>query len=297
MIELRTLRNLVTVADVGTVAGAAEQMHIGQPALSRQISQAERTLGFAVFERTPRGMVLTPAGRPFIKHARELLHHARNLEDLARRIAGGESVSLQIAAPVVTITDVLAPFIAAGEHVRDVDLDLIPANGSLPYRLLGTEADIAISSSSPTADLEWRVLAEIPMTAQVPQGHRFVGRESITLAELAEERLLLRQEGHQIRMVTDRAFAREGLDLRGYRECEIPSLAQALAAKGQGVAVLSEAPTFNLTALRLESTSGPIVVPIYAAWRPNHFARDTIVEILDEIASYYSEFWNKQFGT
>lgn len=295
MIELRILHNIIAVTEMGTVAGAAAHLHMGQPALSRQIAQVERSLGFALFERTPRGMTLTPTGRPFIQGAKELIHLAKSFEDLGRRIKGGETTSLKISALTVTITDVLAPLIASGRCSSKVDLDLIPAIDTLPYHLLSTDTDLAISSSAPTADLEWKVIAEIPLSAQFPPEHHFADQDRVTTEELAGENLLLRQQGHQIRILLDLIFAREGAELKGFRECSVHRHAQALAARGQGVAVLTEAPSFNLIALPIYSNSGPVGVPIHAAWRADHFARDMILEVLDDISLFYEEYWNRQF--
>ncbi len=73
-LELRHLRYFVAVAEEGSISVAArDRLHTAQPSLSRQIRELEDELGVQLFERRPRGLVLTQAGSRFLTHCRDIL--------------------------------------------------------------------------------------------------------------------------------------------------------------------------------------------------------------------------------
>lgn len=77
--SLVQLESFVAVAEEGHVGRAARRLHMTQPPLTRRIQSLEDELGVALFERTPRGMQLRPAGRALLLHAREILARVRAL--------------------------------------------------------------------------------------------------------------------------------------------------------------------------------------------------------------------------
>ena len=72
-VSLTHIQSFVAVAEEGHVGRAARRLHLTQPPLSRHILALEDELGAPLFERTPRGMRLLPAGEAFLQHARRIL--------------------------------------------------------------------------------------------------------------------------------------------------------------------------------------------------------------------------------
>jgi DNA-binding transcriptional LysR family regulator len=82
-VELSQLQAFATIAALGHLTRAAEQLHISQPALSGRIRSLEDELGVALFDRTPAGMTLTSAGRELLPLAERALDAARELRTRA----------------------------------------------------------------------------------------------------------------------------------------------------------------------------------------------------------------------
>lgn len=73
MIEIHLLEQLVAFADCGTLSGAAEKLHISQPALSRSMQRLEEELGVTLFERQRSRLTLNDMGELAVRYARNLL--------------------------------------------------------------------------------------------------------------------------------------------------------------------------------------------------------------------------------
>ena len=89
--SLLQIEYAVAVAQTRNVGRAAQLLHIAQPAVSRQIIALEAELGQPLFERTPRGMKLLPAGEVFLTHARELLRRVAETRDAVRAFPTGRT--------------------------------------------------------------------------------------------------------------------------------------------------------------------------------------------------------------
>ena len=84
--ELRHLRYFVAVGEEQHYRRAAERLRVAQPALSRQIQELEEEIGFKLFERLPRGVKISEAGRLFLKDARQILEQVGEAGDSIQRI-------------------------------------------------------------------------------------------------------------------------------------------------------------------------------------------------------------------
>ncbi|NRO94868.1 LysR family transcriptional regulator [Paraburkholderia sp. NMBU_R16] len=128
--KLRHLRYFIAVAELLSVRAASEQLHVTQPAISRQIQDLEEAIGAVLFERTPRGLVLTAAGEAYLGEAREILARVDAANRLAREIASGLQGHLRVgfvenAAWGGIVSRALREFEQAVPHVR---LELLPMN-------------------------------------------------------------------------------------------------------------------------------------------------------------------------
>src|ERR1700687_2940279 len=94
--ELRPLRYFVVVGEEQHYGRAAERLGIAQPALSRQIQDLEKELGFTLFGRLPSGVKLSAAGKLFLRDARRILQDVDEAKLRAERVATGKAGTLRI---------------------------------------------------------------------------------------------------------------------------------------------------------------------------------------------------------
>jgi DNA-binding transcriptional LysR family regulator len=112
--KLNHLRDVAAVAERGSLRAAARHLGVAQPAITRSIREIERELGVALFERRPRGVVLTPMGELFLGRATTVLgelRRAREEIDQAKGAATGEvTVALSAAAQISLLPNALPAF-------------------------------------------------------------------------------------------------------------------------------------------------------------------------------------------
>ena len=127
--ELRHLRYFVAVGEEQHYGRAARRLRVAQPALSRQIQDLEKELGFKLFERLPRGVKLSTAGRLFLEDARRILQDLSEAAVRADRVARGQSGTLRIGFAENASWRGVVPdsFRRFREQQPDAELQLQPA--------------------------------------------------------------------------------------------------------------------------------------------------------------------------
>jgi DNA-binding transcriptional LysR family regulator len=290
--ELRTLGYFVAVVDAGSVSGAAETVHVTQPAISRQLRQLEHDLGVDLFVRSSGRLRLSAAGREFLPHARDVLRRAEGARDAARSSAAGRLERLTIAAPTTTLTDVIAPFLATlGQD--DPMPTVFESDPREAYAALRHGADLAIVTEPPARSLAVAALASLPVWAYVRADHPWSGQDVVALDELAAETVLALAPSFKPRQILDVALSRAGLSPERVIDCSNPQVAQALAAAGRGVAVVSDDPRFDLVPVQIEGRDGRLRIELFAAWEPGHHAAGT----LSDLAGRLRTFCVERYGT
>lgn len=273
--DLRLLRYFVAVVDTGSVTAAARRVRVAQPSLSRQVRGLEHQLGLALFDRVDGRLTLSSAGRQFLPVARDLLARADLATRAAAAIRDGALTDVTISCPATTLTDVLAPFLATW-----TDADPMPRVWEkLPaeiYPSLAAGADLAVGTAPPPASLASLPLASLPVWAYVRPDHPWASRGAVRLAELADQPLLVLRPDQHSRQALDAAVLGAGVGLDDTTEFATAEVAQAVAAAGRGVAIVSDDPRFGLVPLRVRRERTHLVIRLHAAWLPDHHAAATL---------------------
>lgn len=189
--ELRQLRQFVTVAETLSFRRAAERLCMAQPPLSVAIRKLEEELGVTLFERSSLGVQLTVAGHAACEVARKCLRNAEELASAARSAAHGESGRLRIGF-VGSVTFGLMPrFVRAfSERYPNVKLELSEATNAEAVRAVdGGTLDIAfvrVPTMRPPAVKFQHIESDVFCIA-LPAGHPLASRKSLRLMDLAGE--------------------------------------------------------------------------------------------------------------
>ena len=187
--ELRHLRYFIGVGEEQHFGRAAERLQIAQPALSRQIQDLEREVGFLLFERLPRGVRLSEAGKVFLSDARRILQDVNDAKRRAERIALGQAGTLRvgIATAISWHGVVVNAFREFRRRQPDVELVLHhmvsvhQVEAVLADRL---DAGLAAAVTPWHEDLEHRQFALDRMVIAVPKGHPLTKPARIRLRDL-----------------------------------------------------------------------------------------------------------------
>ena len=197
MIELRRLHAFVVTAEEGHVTRAAERLGMQQPPLTRLIRALEAELGVLLFQRLPRGVRPTEAGRVLLEEARAVLARAEALPDIVRRVARGEQGRLAVG---FTSSAMLHPFVPAAlrafrESQPGVQITLDEAGtGELVDGVLHGRLDAAFVRSpvDGAGGLFVDPVLTEPMVAAIPASHPLAqGPGPLPLNAIAAEPLVL----------------------------------------------------------------------------------------------------------
>lgn len=284
--ELRSVECFVAVADAGTVTAGARRLGVGQPAVTRQIQQLERQLRIRLFDREDGRLRLTSAGADVLPAARALLRQAEDVGAAARGVLAGRLQRVRMVATGTTRDDVLAPWLAT--WVPEAPLPSIhEARVDDIYASLRRGVDLAVAPLAPPPGLAGCLVADLPLWACVARTHPWAGRAGVTLAELAGADLLLLERSFHARRRFDQALEAAGLGVQPAAEFASPVVAQAVAASGRGVAVLTDDVRFDLVALPIEDAQGePVRIRLHAAWDPRHHAAVALAGLARDLAEF-----------
>jgi LysR family hydrogen peroxide-inducible transcriptional activator len=197
--EIHQLRYFVAVADEGSFSRAAAKVRVAQPSLSQQIRKLEAEVGQPLFDRLPRSVVLTEAGRCLIDYARQILS---SIDD-ARRCVGeltGEIAGKLAVGAIPTIAPYVLPRLVRKfqEHYPEVTLEIVEdVTEGITRRIEAGELDVALASTcQQTPTLRRESLGNEPLLALVPEGHPLAEKTLVELDDLKSQRFLLLHEMH-----------------------------------------------------------------------------------------------------
>jgi DNA-binding transcriptional LysR family regulator len=217
-LKTRQLLLLIALDDHRNIHRAAEELHMTQPAASKQIKDLEEMLAVRLFERLPRGMEPTMYGETMIRHARMALTSLALAHDdivaLKAGLAGQVEVGV-IMTPAMSLlpraianVKKVAPMLRIEAHMEasNVLLDRLQ-RGTLDF-MIGR-----ILEKENSSGLVYEELTEEPACAVVRTGHPLLGVENLGLQDIYDKAWILPPHGSILRHRFDMMFRRAGLDV------------------------------------------------------------------------------------
>lgn len=248
-LELRLVRYFTVVAEQLNFGRAAAELRLAQPALSRQIQRLENRLDVRLFDRTPRGTLLTEAGKAFLPEAHALLRAARRAALTARAHAPARSVVVGYVEDLVitqAIRDLRRRHPQATIATRHLECHDAPM-------LAGGLVDVLVTRAPlphPVDDLRVTVLYEEPRMLVLPADHHLANRASVSLQDFAGGLTVYCSHG------APRSIYPTGADIEAGSVVESFEDRLELVASGQAVAVVPVGD--RRSSLRADLASVPI---------------------------------------
>jgi DNA-binding transcriptional LysR family regulator len=237
-----SLRAFAAVAETGGFTAAARALGVSQPAVSRAVRDLERSVGFELLERAPKGIRLTRAGESFLLNAREVIGAMRSAEESVVALGGLGHGRLHIGASTTIATYVLPVFIGKflEQHPAvDVRLDSAHTRG-IAQMLLDYHLDIAITEAPVSHEkIQSRRWRTDHLVAVASPRHPLASRKRIPPSALAIELLLLRERESGTRAIVLAGLAAAGVMPGRTMEIDGPEAIKQIAAAGRGIAIVS----------------------------------------------------------
>ena len=189
--ELRHLRYFVAIGEEQHYGRAARKLHVAQPALSRQIQDLEEEVGFKLFERLPRGVKISTAGKLFLEDARRILQEISEAAVRAARVARGQSGTLRVGfTESASWRGVVPESFRRFRQIQpnaELQLQALPSLMQLEAIRIG-RLDAGFVFNMPRDDQE---LHRIPVAMQrielaAPKGHALTKLKELRLRDLAD---------------------------------------------------------------------------------------------------------------
>ncbi|WP_328531321.1 LysR family transcriptional regulator [Nocardioides sp. NBC_00368] len=277
---LRQLEYFVAVADVGTISGAAAELHVSESAIADSLSTLERSLKTSLVQRhRSRGITLTSDGIAVLSAGRRLLQGAEEIVD-----AVGDGVLSRTGAVRIGAIPTLAPVIVprlltmvAHSHPGlrpDIRTDDQP---TLMAELLKGNLDLLISYDLDVSpDLSREALYQTQACVVLSSSHPFASRPHLGLEEIADEPMVLLDIAPS-RTHTLELMSNAGVTPRTVIHTSNYELCRSLVGRGHGYTLLMWRDYARQTWDRSEVvfipiTPRPRMVNILALWRQEHFS-------------------------
>jgi DNA-binding transcriptional LysR family regulator len=244
-ITLRQFRYFIAVAESGSVAAASRMLNIAQSAVTKSMQELEDEIGAQLFERSPRGMQLTPRGHRFLVGARKVIASVADAtreraDDDATGLTGVLAIGVTSLVAGYYLSELFSRFRRACPQVEVFVTEDAPR--FLEHLLINGELDVAIMLSNALGEpqaLVAETLTRSPSRVWLPSNHPLAAKDELTLADCAPvDQILL--EADRIDELMTSVWARHQLKPRVILRTTSLEAVRSLVGAGAGIALLPD---------------------------------------------------------
>lgn len=241
-LTFRQLRVFAEVARLGSMARAAESLHLTPPAISMQIKEIESQVGLSLFDRQGRQLSLSTAGEYFLVHAKRLIAELKEADTAMARFKRLEHGLLTIG--IVSTAKYFVPQLLARFHEEHpgVDVRLQVANNreQLVASMQSGDVDLSVMGRPPKeVATRSESFAAHPLVIVSAPGHPLLGLGHVPFAALAGHAFIAREHGSGTRAAMARLFAEHHVDPQITMEMSSNETIKQAVMAGMGLAFLS----------------------------------------------------------
>ncbi|WP_288254273.1 LysR substrate-binding domain-containing protein [uncultured Hydrogenophaga sp.] len=243
-LTLKQFRYFLAVAESDSVAAASRMLNIAQSAITKSVLELEDAVGLTLFERSTKGMRLTPEGHRFLVKARRVIgavaEATRGAREGAAPLAGSLSIGVTSLVAGYYLSEVFARFRRTCPAVEVQVVEDAPP--FLEHLLINGELDIAIMVSNALGEpqaLTAETLTRSPNRVWMAADHPLAAQEEVGLAEIAAQDLVVLQ-ADRIEVLMRSVWARHQLKPRTLLRTSSLEAVRSLVGVGAGLAVLPD---------------------------------------------------------
>jgi LysR family carnitine catabolism transcriptional activator len=239
--NVSNLRAFVTVANAGSFSEAARILNLSQPALSRTVRLLEEQMDTRLFDRDTRNVTLTMSGAALLPVAERLVGDFEHAFAELSQLFAGERGRLVIGALPSMAATLLPPLIKGFQqshpHIEIVVRDTL--SGTLERQFQERQIDLALTAiSEPIEELDFTPIATERFGLVAAPGSGLDGDDAIGWGVFTAHPFIAMAPLSSVRISTDLAFSRAGIDAKPLFECAHLATVGGLIEAGLGISAL-----------------------------------------------------------
>ena len=263
---------LSTIAEYGNLSYAAQALNLSPSALSKFLTECERTFGFALFLRYGRRLYPTAVGRYVVECAQKILDEQNRMLLTMKDVTGGNRNRIRLAtAPnrgATIYSKVYNPF---SRRYPDIALSLTELYATeQPGAIARGTIDLALGAGGFTDDTTDLPIAYEELLISLPAAHPLAGQERIRLEELRETPFVLQGPRHSIRILAEQLFRQAGFHPVVAFESDDVLLVDSMMHQAVGVGFVSKAHVFPCEELVYRPLDPPVRQTLHLRYPLGH---------------------------